>query len=362
VSSTLPDHEVDRSGSGAAARVAPRDAYWDHVRLLAIALVVVGHSIEKLDGSGAMYALYLFIYAFHMPLFALVSGVFAKAEPLTRRDGGRVVTRLLVPYVVFSVIWAVIVWRVEGRFSLDLGAPYWHLWFLFALAVWRLLLPVFAALRFPVAAAVAVGVASGFMPSIGTRFDMSRTLGMLPFFVLGWAVQQRGGWRALRAAADRWPVRAAAVVVLGSVAAACLLGVDAARAGRLRAWFQLEQNYADLGADGWLPGVERLVLTGLSVLLCLAVLVLVRSSSDRLGRWGQATMYVYLLHVFPIYALRQTGWFGTWFDSIPRFLLLVVAALALTAVLSTRAVTTAFRPLVEPPWANRLLGRDLTAR
>ena len=257
MSSTLADHEVDRSGSRAAGRVAPRDAYWDHVRLLAIALVVVGHSIEKLDESGAMYALYLFIYAFHMPLFALVSGVFAKAEPLTRRDGGRVVTRLLVPYVVFSVIWAVVVWRVEGRFSLDLGAPYWHLWFLFALAVWRLVLPVFAALRFPVAAAVAVGVASGFMPSIGTRFDMSRTLGMLPFFVLGWAVQQRGGWRALRTAADRWPVRMIAVVVLVSGAAACLLGVDAARAGDLRAWFQLETNYADLGADGWIPGVER---------------------------------------------------------------------------------------------------------
>ena len=49
MSSTLPDHEVDRSRSGAAVRVAPRDAYWDHVRLLAIALVVVGHSIEKLD-------------------------------------------------------------------------------------------------------------------------------------------------------------------------------------------------------------------------------------------------------------------------------------------------------------------------
>ena len=42
-------------------------------------------------------------------------------------------------------------------------------------------------------------------------------------------------------------------------------------------------------------------------------------------------------------------------------LLLVLAALALTVVLSTRAVTTAFRPLVEPPWASRLLGRDLTA-
>ena len=97
MSSTLADHEVDRSGSRAAGRVAPRDAYWDHVRLLAIALAVVGHSIEKLDESGAMYALDLFIYAFHMPLFALVSGVFAKAEPLTRRDGGRVVTRLLVP-------------------------------------------------------------------------------------------------------------------------------------------------------------------------------------------------------------------------------------------------------------------------
>ena len=366
--------------SGVGSRIGPqstatrasagRDTYWDHVRLLAMALVVIGHSIEKLDESDSMYALYLFIYAFHMPLFALVCGVFAKAEPITRRQGGTILTRLLVPYVVFSVIWSVVVWWVEGDFLLDLGSPYWHLWFLFALAVWRLALPVLAALRFPVTAAVVVGVVSGFMPSIGTRFDMSRTLGMLPFFVLGWAVQQRGGWRAVRTASARWPVRVGAALVLLAFAGGCMRWVDAARDGKLRAWFQLERNYADLGFGGWVPGLERLALTALSVLLCLAVLVLVRStsdlvapsSSDRLARWGEATMYVYLLHVFPIYALRQTEWFGSWFDSVPRFALLVAGAVALTAALSTRPVTTAFRPLVEPPWAGRLLRPDLSGR
>jgi fucose 4-O-acetylase-like acetyltransferase len=209
---------------------------------------------------------------------------------------------------------------------------------------------------------VLVCVVSGFFPSVGPRFDMSRTLGMLPFFVLGWAVQQRGGWGALRTASARWPVRAGAGLVLLGFAAVCVRWVGTARHGKLRAWFQLERNYADLGADGWVPGVERLALTGLSVLLCLAVLVLVRSTSDLLGRWGQATMYVYLLHVFPIYALRQTEWFGSWFDSVPRFAVLVAGAVALTAVLSTHAVTAAFRPLVEPPWAGRLLGPDLSGR
>ena len=59
-----------------------RVPYWDNARWIAIVLVVVGHAILKLIGeSDPAYELYLFIYAFHVPLFVAVSGYFAKAAP-----------------------------------------------------------------------------------------------------------------------------------------------------------------------------------------------------------------------------------------------------------------------------------------
>jgi hypothetical protein len=44
-------------------------------------LVAVGHAWEPLrDGSRAVTALYMFVYAFHMPAFVVISGCFSR-EP-----------------------------------------------------------------------------------------------------------------------------------------------------------------------------------------------------------------------------------------------------------------------------------------
>jgi peptidoglycan/LPS O-acetylase OafA/YrhL len=58
-------------------------------------------------------------------------------------------------------------------------------------------------------------------------------------------------------------------------------------------------------------------------------------------------MYVYLLHTFVLYPLRENGFLDgerpLWF-----IVLVVVGAVALTAALSTSLVRRIFKPLVEP--------------
>ncbi len=63
-------------------------------------------------------------------------------------------------------------------------------------------------------------------------------------------------------------------------------------------------------------------------------------------------MYVYMLHLFPIHLIRELTDVQAWFDSAPRFLLLVVVAVTWTCLLSTEPVRRAFRWVVEPrvPW------------
>ena len=58
----------DCSSPPANAPQKRRVPLWDNARWIAITLMVVGHAILKLiSESDAAYAMYLFIYAFHVP-------------------------------------------------------------------------------------------------------------------------------------------------------------------------------------------------------------------------------------------------------------------------------------------------------
>ncbi len=80
--------------TGAISRPRRRVPFWDNARFACIVLVVLGHGIQRLIyDSDISYAFYLWIYAFHMPAFALISGYFSKAAsaagPGTAARGGR---------------------------------------------------------------------------------------------------------------------------------------------------------------------------------------------------------------------------------------------------------------------------------
>lgn len=56
-----------------------REAYFDNAKLLFIFLVVFGHLIQPLKSQIELVnVLYQWIYLFHMPVFVLASGFFAK--------------------------------------------------------------------------------------------------------------------------------------------------------------------------------------------------------------------------------------------------------------------------------------------
>src|SRR5215213_1746978 len=75
-----PSGAVDQRGPAVKPRV--RVPFWDNARFGTIVLVVIGHAIQRQtsDSNNAL-SLYLFIYAFHMPAFAIISGYFSKATP-----------------------------------------------------------------------------------------------------------------------------------------------------------------------------------------------------------------------------------------------------------------------------------------
>lgn len=339
-----------------------RVPFWDNARFAAIVLVVLGHAVQRLTyDSDAAEALYLLVYAFHMPLFALVAGYFSSSAEPTRRRMARVFTDLIAPYAIFETLWTLTQFFVTGRTNLDPAQPSWTLWFLLALALFRVTLPFLALLRAPLVWAVAISVVAGYLPSIDSTFSISRFLGLLPFFTLGWwlrehDVTERFGLLAVRPVR----VRVLAAGVLVGAGALAFAFVDTWREVRLGTWFFFVDAYADLDAPQWWAGAVRLAIIALALVLMTAFLLLIPRRETRWTPLGRYTMYVYLLHTFVLYPFRQSGVLR---GLEPMWLwipMVVLASVAIAVVLSSRPVRRVFRPLVEPrmPWLfrDRVLG------
>ncbi len=322
---------------------------WDNAKFGCMVLVVIGHAIQRqaLDSDSAL-TLYLFIFSFHIPAFAIISGYFSTGSPPGTRQLGRVLTDLVVPYLIFEAIWSVIQFLLEGR-PFNPAEPSWTLWFLLALAIFRLVLPYLALLRWPLAWAVFLAVGVGYLASVDSTFSLSRTIGLLPFFVLGWQLKQWDvvdRWRDL--AASIWGWRAVAAAALGGWFTVVALNVEAFRAIGLADWLFYRDSYPELGVSEWWAGLVRLGLIVLAVVLSAAFLALVPRRETFFSAFGQATMYIYLLHTFVLYPLRESGVLRGEHASMPWLVAMVLASVAISFALASPLVRRVFRPIVEP--------------
>lgn len=335
-----------------------RISLWDNGRFIAIFLVVTGHAIQPLAGhSDVAMWLYLAIYTVHVPVFVLISGYFAKATPPGVSGLTSLLTSLVFPYLIFEALWSAIQWFVAGRHTVDFAKPSWTLWFLIALVIWKVSLPYVARLRWPLLTSIVISVSAGYVESITSTFGLTRTLGLLPFFVLGWKIKEWG-------LAGKWidspravvPVRVAAAAVITLVLVLLAVFLDTWRAVGLKGFLFYDFSYATLGYPEWWAGAIRLGVMAVSMVLCFAFLALLPRRALWFTALGGATLYVYLLHTFVLYPFRQSGILAG--DAAWWWLpVMIVLAAATTLVLASPVVRRIFRPLVEPR-ASWLLAGD----
>jgi fucose 4-O-acetylase-like acetyltransferase len=341
---------AEPQGQQAVAAPKPRVPFWDNARFACIVLVVMGHGIQRITyDSDAALVTYLWIYAFHMPAFAIVSGYFTKSGPPSIRQMKRVITDILVPYAIMESIWTLVQFLVEGKRELNPTQPSWTLWFLLALGIFRLVLPYLALLRWPLAWSLIISVGVGYLDNVDSTFSLARALGILPFFVLGWQLHRWklvDRWRV--AERQTWLIRGAAVLFMMALAAVLAAFVDVWRAINLQHWFFYDQSYSGLGGDQWWAGGVRLALIALAALLSAAFFVLLPRRETWMTTLGQYTMYVYLLHSFVLYPLRETGVLRG--EEFPELYLvgMLLFAVVIAIVLSSAPVRKIFRPIVEP--------------
>jgi fucose 4-O-acetylase-like acetyltransferase len=178
-----------------------RVPYYDRAKGLLMVLVVVGHAVAMLGHIDQWWfqdGLKQWIYLFHMPAFAAVSGYLAKPNAWTRRGVAGSV-QLLVIYVIVDVI-AVGIQYAFGRepTQIWLGAMWLGMWWLISLLCWRNALPVFDWIARKVGSWAAIGLALALLLAVflwlpnGQPLSVMRTVYFGPFFLVGYLLKRRG--------------------------------------------------------------------------------------------------------------------------------------------------------------------------
>lgn len=274
-----------------AASPQQRVAWIDAARGIGIVLVVYGHVLRSLIAQGVAPADRLHhtadaaIYAFHMPLFFLLSGLFARPAVAGKRAAFvRIrVQAIVYPYILWSLIQGMMAIAASGHVNHEMTwrslasipwSPIAQFWFLYTLFLCQLLLILPG--RFTLLCIVPIGAIFSFsFPGSWLSISFYN----LPFFAAGVYLT------APRATAWLADVdRAAIVAVLAWLAFAALFLLS-------------PHSRVEMFALNWGMG-----LAGAAGVLALARLV--APHSRLLLELGRASMPIYLLHVIAAAGVR----------------------------------------------------------
>ncbi|GAA3142492.1 acyltransferase family protein [Planomonospora alba] len=344
--------EEGSARAGTPARTAPpgrtgRDPFFDNAKFLAIALVVSGHLIEDLRDVGIAHAAYFYVYVFHMPLFIVLSGYLSRNFTFSSGKARKLISALAVPYAVFEVAYSLPRLVLYGKFEISLLDPYYLTWFLMSLFLWRLSTPVWQQLRWPLVVAVGLSLLSG-TSALPDELSMNRTLGLLPFYVLGLMLRPEH-----LALLRRRGARIAGAVTLAAGAALALVLHDDVKTE----WIRWRHANEAIGVDDLTGSLIRLGMLAAGALLVAAFLAVTPSRRTWYSGLGAATMYAYLLHGFVVKAAEHL--YGDWAATPPGVAAVAASGVGLAALLCTPPVRRVTRWAVEPrmDWAFTRLRR-----
>lgn len=158
--------------------------YWDNVKFFLILTVVIGHFFELLmmNGNGDVHRGYVFVYAFHMPLFMFVSGLFFRPKKCLQK----IIFFVLSGYILKGLMYCCNL-ILYGKASFLPFHESGVAWFMFALAWYTAFgwLLQKADKRIVLAVAVVISLLVGYFDEVSDFLCLSRCFVFFPFFWVG---------------------------------------------------------------------------------------------------------------------------------------------------------------------------------
>lgn len=317
------------------------ETFFLNLRFMLIITVFAGNAIEPLiNKMSGIHGLYMWIFSFHMPLFVLVTGYFAR-KSLAGTTGRKMLLQIGLQYLIFQSLYSALdvsLFHVSN-IQHSIFAPYLLLWFLASHACWRLLMlgmsrwSITAKLLFAVTAGVAVGYLSWTVYGLASA---------VPLYICLFHYRLSFLLRNLRQALSE---------IYQNLCSSRLHSTPCHH-GRMGAgfpfgWLYGSMTYMQIDANVWYAGVYRLGLYGLQIVASLAFLGLVPYGASRMTDWGRRTLYVFLLHGFIVRLAAVSGIY-TYIGNAAGAVVLLLTAVLFTVLLAQPSVKRLFHPLVEP--------------
>lgn len=300
-----------------------RDPYFDNAKFILIALVVLGHVTGPIANNTPVYkVINMVIYLFHMPLFAFISGYFAKTGQIKKNT-----IRCLLPYIITTFAY----WLLfnESNLITALLSPQNALWFLMSLYSWHLLLPLFSRFKYPVLVTIPLSLIAGFFPGIGMFLSLSRTIVFLPFFLAGHYLKKEG-----LALPENKPVYMFLFLALPIIAIALTTQLNTSN-------LHFSASY-----NSWYDFMLRIVLYSIGSLLAFNFLAHIPKRKTFYTSFGESTFFVFITHEIFINIAKLHGIYKT----TDYLIYLIPFAILITITLSI------------PPLASKQLTRKYSWR
>ena len=282
---------------------------WDLAKAFLILMVVWGHFANEYarpdDGDVIMKAIAVWIYAFHMPLFIYLSGLFAR--PYGDKD--RLPLKKMVYYVLVGYVLKVLIYMIKyffGRnpvfmwFS-DTGLP----WYMFVMAAFVFLTWLLrkADWRLVLILSLLLSAGAGYIDEIGSFLNLSRLLVFFPYYYLGYLSRPDEIKRGLE---DRRIRLLTISILLLSLIVAVFFTRDVY--GSIRMFTGRNSYYRIKGMSPELMGLCRLLTYPVSLGISAGILSLI---PDRpcpvLERIGRSTLQIYFWHRLVLYFMVYGG-------------------------------------------------------
>lgn len=173
--------------------VTGRNYLFDNLKALMLFLVVIGHILDPyIERQDSIYRyLMQYIYLFHMPMFAFITGYFTKNTEKARNTAVR---NVLIPYLFWQILYiatALLFIRMglanynTDVFRPSLLLPSSPLYYLLCVFIWKVFAKDLAGLRFPLLFSFAAGLLVSFVFDEAFHIGWGACFSLLIFFVLG---------------------------------------------------------------------------------------------------------------------------------------------------------------------------------
>lgn len=165
---------------------------FDNIKGIMLYLVAFGHILDVYMGkAGVEYNLMKYIYLFHMPMFAFVTGYFSKDYDKARENAVR---KILIPYLFFQLSYVLV-----GAIMIALGLasfnanvfnysiilPSSAFYYFLAVFFWKLLGKDIMKFRYPLLISLILGLLIGVVGSSEFICGYGAVFALLIFYVGG---------------------------------------------------------------------------------------------------------------------------------------------------------------------------------